>query len=66
MVVINSGESGLGKWITHTRNIYEDYRTFFRTDPPPLEGIRLQMNTQHTGDNAEGFMKDVAFRKGLS
>jgi Protein of unknown function (DUF3047) len=66
VIVINSGESGLGKWITNTRNVYEDYRNFFRKDPPLVEGIRLQMNTQHTGDSAEGFIGDVAFSKGLS
>jgi hypothetical protein len=66
VVVVDSGYAERGKWVTNSRNVYNDYRTLFRKDPPPVKGIRVQMNTQHTGDTAEGFVKDVVFSRTLS
>ncbi len=66
VVVVDSGDSDLGKWVTNSRNVYNDYRTLFKKDPPPVRGIRLQMNTQHTGDTAEGYMKGVVFSRTMS
>lgn len=34
IVILNSGEDQLGQWITHKRNLIEDYREFFGGDPP--------------------------------
>ncbi|KPK32138.1 MAG: hypothetical protein AMK70_11195, partial [Nitrospira bacterium SG8_35_1] len=34
MVSVESGRAETGKWITETRNIYEDYRRIFDSDPP--------------------------------
>lgn len=63
IVVINSGESGIGKWLTNTRNVYQDYRRLFGKTPPLVKGIRLQTNSQYTSDSGEGFLKNIAFTK---
>ncbi|MEJ2695909.1 MAG: DUF3047 domain-containing protein [Candidatus Sulfobium sp.] len=63
VVVVQSGGSDLGKWITYERNIYEDYRQLFGKEPPPVERIRVQMNTQHTDSKAEGYVRDVVFSR---
>lgn len=63
IIVVQSGDSDLGKWVTNKRNIYRDYRRLFGTEPPPAERIRVQMNTQHTHSSAEGFMRDVIFSR---
>jgi hypothetical protein len=62
-VVVRSGPSEMGKWITEQRNVYEDYKKFFGKEPPPLSGIRLQINSQHTGTSAESYFRDVSFKK---
>ncbi len=63
VVVVRSGPAGMGKWITETRNVYEDYMKLFGDEPPPVSGMRLQINSQHTGTSAESYFADVAFQK---
>jgi hypothetical protein len=62
-VVLRSGNAELGKWISESRNVYEDYKKFFGKEPPPVTGFRLQINSQHTGTSAESYFADVAFKK---
>ncbi len=62
-VVVRSGPSETGKWITEQRNVYEDYKKFFGSEPPQVNGVRLQINSQHTGTAAESFFADVVFEK---
>lgn len=61
VIVVQSGGNDLGKWITNERDIYKDYRRFFGKEPPPVERVRVQMNTQHTDSRAEGYVRDVVF-----
>ena len=63
VVVVRSGPAELGKWITETRNVYEDYKKLFGSEPPAVEGFRLQINSQHTGTSAASSFADVVFRK---
>jgi len=63
VMVVMSGASDLGKWFTITRNVFEDYRNLFNETPSPLVGVRIQMNTQHTGGNAEGLFKGIFFSR---
>lgn len=63
VIVVRSGISGAGKWLTVRRNVYDDYRKFFNEEPPRIEGLRVQMNTQHTGGSAEGFFKNIIFSR---
>ncbi|MBI5203496.1 MAG: DUF3047 domain-containing protein [Nitrospirae bacterium] len=63
VIVVKSGISDTGKWLTVRRNVYDDYRKFFNEEPPRVEGIRVQMNTQHTGGSAEGFFRNIIFSK---
>jgi hypothetical protein len=63
VVVVRSGQAELGKWITETRNVYEDFKKLFGDEPPAVTGMRLQINSQHTGTSAESFFADVAFKK---
>lgn len=63
VVVVRSGAAELGKWITETRNVYEDYKKLYGDEPPPVKGVRFQINSQHTGTSAESWFADVAFKK---
>lgn len=62
-VVVRSGARDSGRWITESRNVYEDYKKLFQEEPGPVAGVRLQINSQHTGTSAESYIADVAFRK---
>jgi hypothetical protein len=65
VIVVKSGPEDTGKWITHTRNIYNDYRNYFNEPPPPIKGVRIQSNTQYTKDTAEGFVRTIVFSRSL-
>jgi Protein of unknown function (DUF3047) len=62
VVVVRSGPADLGKWIVETRNVYEDYKKLYGEEPPPVSGVRFQINSQHTGSSAESLFSSAEFR----
>jgi hypothetical protein len=40
-----------------------DYVKAYGRPAPRVKGIRLQINTQHTGSSAESCFSEVAFRR---
>jgi hypothetical protein len=66
VVVVRSGPSQTGRWITETRNVYEDYRNLFGRvgdKAPVVSGLRIQINSQHTKTSAQSFFADLVFQK---
>jgi hypothetical protein len=61
-VVCESGPNDLNKWLNETRNVAADYARVFGKPAPRIKGVRLQINTQHTGAQAETSFGQVAFR----
>jgi hypothetical protein len=62
-IVVRSGHAETGKWLTETRNAYEDFKKLYGEEPPPITGIRLQINSQHTETSGESLFADVMFRR---
>jgi hypothetical protein len=62
VVVCRSGGADLNRWLTETHNLADDYEKAFGRPAPRVKGIRLQINTQHTGTFAESCFGEVAFR----
>jgi hypothetical protein len=60
-VVQESGSAKLDQWISETRNVYEDYKRLFHGEPPPVGGVLLYVNSQHTKSSAECFYADIFF-----
>jgi Protein of unknown function (DUF3047) len=61
-IVCESGPSQIGKWLIESRNVVADFRKAFGKPAPEIKGIRLQINSQHTGSSAESYFGEVAFR----
>jgi hypothetical protein len=61
-IVCESGPAQTGKWLTESRNIVTDFKQAFGKPAPEIKGIRLQINSQHTGSSAESYFGEVAFR----
>jgi hypothetical protein len=61
-VVCESGAKDLNKLLNETRNVAADYARAFGKPAPRIKGVRLQINTQHTGGWAETSFGQVAFR----
>lgn len=64
-VVCESGAADLDKWISETRDIAADYEHAYGKPAPQVKGLRIQINSQHTGSVAESFFGEVAFRNAL-
>lgn len=62
-VVMRSGRGELGRWITETRNVYDDYKKLFHEEPGEVIGVRMQINSQHTGTSAESYFGEASFQK---
>jgi hypothetical protein len=61
-VVCQSGAAEANRWIEEKHNIAADYVRAFGKPSPRVRGVRLQINSQHTGSVAESYFGEVAFR----
>jgi hypothetical protein len=64
-VVCESGADDLNRWISETRDVAADYQNAYGHAAPQVKGVRVQINSQHTGTSAESFFGEVAFRSTL-
>jgi len=60
--VCRSGAADLNRWLTESHNLASDYVKAYGRPAPRVKGIRLQINTQHTGTSAESCFGEVAIR----
>ena len=63
MIAVESGPDSLGKWITEKRNVYEDYRRLFGSDPPKAGAIAVMTDADNTGGLAEAYYDDFILFK---
>ncbi len=61
VIVVRSGEGERGNWITETRNVAEDYRRLFGAAPDKVQGVMIQINSQHTESRAESYWRSIRF-----
>jgi len=61
-VVCESGAADANRWIAESRNLAADYERAYGRPAPHVKGLRLQINSQHTGTTAESCFGEVAFR----
>jgi hypothetical protein len=61
-VVCESGGSSANRWLSENRNVEADYERAYGKPAPRVKGLRIQINSQHTGSVAESYFGDVAFR----
>jgi hypothetical protein len=64
-VVCQSGTAESNQWIAESRNLAVDYERAYGRTAPRVKGLRLQINSQHTGTTAESYFGEVAFRSTL-
>lgn len=61
-VVCESGVGDANRWITETRDVAADFQRAYGRPAPQVKGLRIQINSQHTGTSAESYFGEVAFR----
>ena len=60
--VCQSGVADVNRWIDESHNVAADYERAYGRPAPRVKGLRLQINSQHTGSIAESYFGEVAFR----
>jgi hypothetical protein len=62
-VVMRSGTADLGKWITERRNLVEDYKKIYGSQPDGPGYISIAIDSDDTVSSAESFFGKILFRK---
>lgn len=63
MIAVESGKENTGKWIKEERNVYEDFRSFFGSEPPKAGAIAIMTDTDQTGEHAIAYYDDIVISK---
>ena len=61
MVVASSGSAQVGRWVSLQRDVAEDYRRAFNTDPPRIIGVAVSVDTDNTGESTTTYFGDIDF-----
>ena len=63
-VVVRSGTAELGRWLTETRNVYDDFRRIYGEAPTePVGAVSVAIDSNDTRSCAESYVGAISFRK---
>lgn len=63
-VIIRSGPADLGKWVTESRNVLEDYQKIYGEAPGEEVGaVSISIDSNDTHSSAESYVGEILFRK---
>jgi len=58
-IVLESGSRRNGEWITESRNVEEDYRRTFGTQPDTIHAVAVMVDTDNTKSSATAWFSDI-------
>jgi hypothetical protein len=62
LIAVESGPALAGQWLIEERNLYEDYKKHFGTEPPPINGVALMTDTDDTQGEAEAYYAGIVLK----
>ncbi|MEX2223782.1 MAG: DUF3047 domain-containing protein [Candidatus Rokuibacteriota bacterium] len=63
-VVVRSGTADVGKWLTESRNVLEDYKKIYGETPGEEVGaVSISIDSNDTRSAAESYFGEILFRK---
>ncbi len=63
IVVVESGPQKLDRWISEERNVLEDFKRAFNEEPPSVEAIALESDSDNTKSRSWVDFDDLYFTK---
>src|SRR2546425_440703 len=60
-VIVRSGPSELGKWITERRNVLDDFKKIYGETPEDPSILSIGIDSDDTGSSAESYMGTIRF-----
>ena len=61
MLVVESGEQRAGSWVTHKRNVTDDFKTLFGEDISTLHGYAVMVDGDNTGNATTSWFDNLSF-----
>jgi hypothetical protein len=61
MVVAASGDAQVGKWVTLSRNVVDDFKRAFGEEPGLLTDVGIMTDTDNTGATVDAWYGDIQF-----
>ena len=61
--VLESGERKAGEWVLEKRNLHEDYKKAFGTEPTGVLAIGIQTDTDHSNEMVTAYYSDPILKK---
>lgn len=56
MIVLQKGKKNLGRWIVEERNVLDDYRRAFGTDPPARATLGIMNDSDDTKEASVAYV----------
>ena len=56
----------MAAWFEEERNLYEDYKLAFGSEPPLLVGIGIMTDSDNTGESAVAYYGDITLLRNAS
>jgi len=63
VIVLESGSSKAGQWVSEQRNFYKDYLRVFRAQPPRLRFVGIMTDTDDTEEQAVAYYRQLRLGK---
>lgn len=61
MVVIQTGDTDVGKWTTHSRNVAEDFKSLFNKDIDEINGFAVMVDGDNARKEATAWFGEISF-----
>ena len=61
MMVVESGATRAGQWVTHKRNVAEDFKLLFNKDIRSLDGFAVMVDGDNTGSTTTSWFDKLSF-----
>ena len=61
-VIVRSGAKDLNRWMTETRNVYDDYKRIYNEEPGELGAVSIAIDSNDTKSSAESYIGKILFR----
>ena len=58
-IVLESGDSRAGQWITEKRDFVADYKNFFGEPPKTVSAVAIMIDTDNTGGEATAYFNNI-------
>lgn len=61
MVAVDSGGGNVGNWVTHKRNVREDFKRYLGKDADHIDAVAIMTDTDNSGQSATANVGSVFF-----